>query len=102
MEDRFNRQYKYPWVLLNEEPFTDDFKRQLIAVYRPTCLIPSFSRVTVLTDAPISFGLIPHDHWYQPDWIDENRAREGRTKMMWQGIIYAGEYLVPNVPSNRC
>lgn len=27
MEDRFNRQYKYPWVLLNEEPFTDDFKR---------------------------------------------------------------------------
>ena len=28
MEDRFNRRYKYPWVLLNEEPFTEDFKRQ--------------------------------------------------------------------------
>lgn len=27
MEDRFNRHYKYPWVLLNEEPFTDDFKQ---------------------------------------------------------------------------
>jgi len=27
MEDRFNKKYKYPWVLLNDEPFTDNFKR---------------------------------------------------------------------------
>lgn len=27
MEDRFNKDYGYPWVLLNEEPFTDEFKR---------------------------------------------------------------------------
>ena len=26
MEDRFNRRYHYPWVLLNEEPFTEEFK----------------------------------------------------------------------------
>jgi len=26
MEDRFNRRYGYPWVLLNEEPFTEEFK----------------------------------------------------------------------------
>lgn len=74
MEDRFNRHYGYPWVLLNEEPFTEEFKE----------------RVRVLTDAPIHFGLIPHDHWYQPDWIDEDRARSGRSRMMAQGIIYAG------------
>lgn len=74
MEDRFNRHYKYPWVLLNEEPFTDDFKQ----------------RVSVLTDAPISFGQIPREHWYQPDWVDEDKARNGRLKMMAQGIIYAG------------
>ncbi|KAG6814355.1 hypothetical protein H0H92_010940 [Tricholoma furcatifolium] len=74
MEDRFNRYHNYPWVLLNEEPFTEEFKK----------------RVSVLTDAPISFGLIPKEHWFQPDWIDEIKAREGRTKMMWQGIIYAG------------
>jgi len=74
MEDRFNRKYKYPWVLLNEEPFTEEFKE----------------RISVLTDAPVSFGQIPHDHWYQPDWIDENKARSGRLHMMAQGIIYAG------------
>ncbi len=27
MEDRFNRRYHYPWVFLNEEPFTDEFKK---------------------------------------------------------------------------
>ena len=27
IEDRFNRGYQYPYVFLNEEPFTDDFKR---------------------------------------------------------------------------
>jgi hypothetical protein len=49
------------------------------------------SRVTILTDAPIFFGQIPREQWFQPDWIDETRAREGRMQMMWKGIIYAGE-----------
>ncbi|KAF9454502.1 glycosyltransferase family 15 protein [Macrolepiota fuliginosa MF-IS2] len=74
MEDRFNRNHGYPWVLLNEEPFTEEFKE----------------RVRVLTDAPIHFGQIPSEHWYQPDWIDEDRARAGRSRLMAQGIIYAG------------
>jgi Glycolipid 2-alpha-mannosyltransferase len=27
MEDRFNHKHGYPWVFLNEQPFSDDFKR---------------------------------------------------------------------------
>jgi len=27
IEDRFNRKYRYPYVLLNDEPFTDEFKK---------------------------------------------------------------------------
>ncbi|PPQ99810.1 hypothetical protein CVT26_009157 [Gymnopilus dilepis] len=27
IEDRFNRRYMYPYVLLNEVPFTEEFKR---------------------------------------------------------------------------
>ncbi|KAF8964697.1 glycosyltransferase family 15 protein [Flammula alnicola] len=76
MEDRFNKKQGYPWVLLNEEPFTEEFKR----------------RVSVLTDAQIHFGQIPAEHWYQPEWIDEEQARAGRLRMMAQGIIYAGTY----------
>ncbi|PBK96882.1 glycosyltransferase family 15 protein [Armillaria gallica] len=78
VEDRFNKHYNYPWVLLNDEPFTDSFKE----------------RVSIITRAPISFGLIPKEHWVQPDWIDEDRARLGRQKMMAQRIIYAGELAV--------
>ena len=26
IQDRFNGKFKYPWVFLNEEPFTDEFK----------------------------------------------------------------------------
>ncbi|KAJ6630816.1 glycosyltransferase family 15 protein [Mycena sp. CBHHK59/15] len=74
MEDRFNKNYNYPWVFLNDEPFTDEFKE----------------RVSVLTNAPISFGLIPPKHWVQPDWIDEDRARQGRQKLMKQRVIYGG------------
>ena len=46
----------------------------------------------MLTDAPISFGLIQKEHWSQPDWIDEDRARRGRLDLMSQGIIYAGQF----------
>lgn len=72
VEDRFNRGKGYPWVLLNEEPFTEDFQR----------------RIKILTSAPVHFGLIPSWQWYQPDWIDEKRAELSRKKMARQRIIY--------------
>jgi hypothetical protein len=27
LEEKFNHQFKYPWVFLNEEPFTEEFKK---------------------------------------------------------------------------
>ena len=27
LEETFNRKYHYPWVFLNEEPFSEDFKQ---------------------------------------------------------------------------
>ncbi|KAF9052644.1 glycosyltransferase family 15 protein [Panaeolus papilionaceus] len=86
MEDRFNRNHGYPWILLNEEPFTDEFKE----------------RIQVVTSAPISFGLIPREHWQQPAWIDEERAAEARTHMMNQGIIYAGVVTIYLLYRNMC
>ena len=38
----------------------------------------------------VTFAEIPHDHWFQPDWIDEERAAEGRKKMEEDHIIYGG------------
>jgi len=81
MEDRFNRRYSYPYVLLNEEPFTDDFKK----------------RISVLTPAKVEFGLIPREHWYQPDWIDEEKATESRNKLVADNVIYGGSISYRNM-----
>ncbi|KAJ7817373.1 glycolipid 2-alpha-mannosyltransferase-domain-containing protein, partial [Mycena olivaceomarginata] len=40
--------------------------------------------------AGVSFGLVPKEHWFQPEWIDEDKACAGRNKMVAQDIIYAG------------
>jgi len=74
MEDRFNKKFGYPYVFLNEEPFSDDFK----------------SRVSELTDSECKFGLIPRDHWVQPPSIDEGRATAARKDMQAHDVIYGG------------
>lgn len=39
MEDRFNKRYHYPWVFLNDEPFTDEFKKYAsYTIYKHNCL----------------------------------------------------------------
>ncbi|KAF9063735.1 glycosyltransferase family 15 protein [Rhodocollybia butyracea] len=82
VENHFNKRFGYPWVFLNEEEFSLEFK----------------SAVKEQTSATVSFGLIPKDHWYQPDWIDEERATQGRKEMAAANIIYAD-----NVPyRNMC
>ncbi|KAJ7449826.1 glycosyltransferase family 15 protein [Mycena latifolia] len=74
MEDRFNKKFKYPYVFLNEELFSEEFK----------------TRVTALTDQTVQFGLIPHDDWYQPASIDEARASAAREDMIKHKVIYGG------------
>jgi len=81
IEDRFNRDYRYPYVFLNDEPFTDDFKR----------------RVSVLSAAKMEFGLVPPEHWHQPDWIDEEKATASRNKMMAEGTVYGGSVSYRNM-----
>ena len=44
LEDRFNSKYNYPWVFLNEQPFSDDFKRCAalsppLSILNENCLI---------------------------------------------------------------
>ncbi|KAJ7453387.1 glycosyltransferase family 15 protein [Mycena latifolia] len=65
LEDKFNGKFGYPYAFLNEEPFTEEFKRTISA----------------LTTASVQFGLIPPEHWYQPLWIDEEKASVARNRM---------------------
>ncbi|KAG5719171.1 putative mannosyltransferase MNT2 [Termitomyces sp. T112] len=81
IEDRFNRARGYPYVFLNEMPFTEEFKK----------------RVSVLSASKMEFGLIPRDHWFQPDWIDEKKAAASRNKMEEEKIIYGGSVSYRNM-----
>ncbi|KAF7341241.1 Glycosyltransferase family 15 protein [Mycena venus] len=75
LEDRFNRRFGYPYVFLNEEEFSEDFKR----------------RIRNLTPSRVEFGVIPKEHWYQPDWIDKDKARKEMDKMRMQNVKYGGD-----------
>jgi hypothetical protein len=33
MEDRFNHKHKYPWVFLNDRPFSDEFKAWVLSSF---------------------------------------------------------------------
>jgi len=41
-----------------------------------------------MTLAPVQFGVIPAQHWYQPEWIDESLAERTRKSMASEGVIY--------------
>jgi len=72
VEDRFNRKYGYDWVFLNDQPFSDEFKKLTSA----------------LVSGKTHYGLIPVEHWSFPDFIDKEKARKVREDMKERKIIY--------------
>ncbi|TBU53620.1 alpha-1,2-mannosyltransferase [Dichomitus squalens] len=81
LEDKLNRNVGYPWVFLNEEPFSEEFKR----------------RVSNVISGVAKFGQIPQEHWFQSDWIDEEKAQASRDEMVSQNIIYGGSVSYRNM-----
>ncbi|KAJ1895470.1 hypothetical protein LPJ66_004573 [Kickxella alabastrina] len=60
IEDRFNRRFQYPYIFVNDEPFTEEFKQG----------------VRDLTRARVDFGLLDEESWTVPEWIDKARYAE--------------------------
>lgn len=81
MEHTFNHQYHYPYVFLNDLPFTAEFKE----------------RTSKVVSGKVSYGQIPHDHWHQPPTIDEERARKSREDMVRNDVIYGGSVSYRNM-----
>ncbi|KAI8867155.1 glycosyl transferase [Ramicandelaber brevisporus] len=73
-EDRFNRNFNYPWVFLNDEPFTDEFKRKTSAV----------------VSGGAKYAQIPAEHWDVPSWIDKDKMNAGMKKMEEDHVMYGG------------
>ncbi|KAF3483056.1 glycolipid 2-alpha-mannosyltransferase [Arthroderma uncinatum] len=72
VEDRFNKDYHYDWVFLNDGEFSDEFKKF----------------TTALVSGKTHYGLIPKEHWSYPEWIDQNKAAETRKIMKAKEVIY--------------
>lgn len=74
VEDRFNRKFNYPYVFLNEEPFSDEFK----------------TLTQSLTRAETHYGKIDASMWGYPSHINQTYAAECRKDMADRNIIYGG------------
>ena len=72
VEDRFNRNYHYDWVFLNDQPFDDIFKEI----------------TTALVSGKTHYGVIPEAQWGFPEWIDQEKAKKVRESMSERKIIY--------------
>ncbi|KAF8877525.1 glycosyltransferase family 15 protein [Infundibulicybe gibba] len=81
LESRFNSGFNYPYVLLNEVEFTAEFK----------------SKVSAAVSSKVEFGVIPNEHWYQPEWIDEEKATKSRNQMTANGVKYGGSVAYRNM-----
>ena len=57
-------------------------------------------RIIAVTNASVSFGQIPREDWFQPDWIDEERAKAGRDSLVRQKIIYGGGFFLLRATSD--
>lgn len=77
-EDRFNSKFAYPYVFLNNEPFDEMFKTELVQV------------ISKGSNAKVEFGLVPPEHWSYPPHIDLQRAAAGRRDLERRRVVYGG------------
>lgn len=70
IEETFNSKFNYPWVFLNEEPFTDEF----------------IEATTSVSSGMTHYGFVNESMWGYPSWIDQKKAAEERERL--KGVPY--------------
>jgi hypothetical protein len=74
VEERFNKNYHYPWVFANDEPFTEEFKKIISE--------------TVTGD--VIFTTIPDEYWDLPLNIDKILLKNQLERLENDGVLYGG------------
>jgi mannosyltransferase len=80
VQQQFNHNFGYPWVFLNNEPWSDDF----------------IAKVTKAVDkdgsgATAQFEVIPANMWGYPSWVDKKKSQHKMEVLESKGIMYAGK-----------
>ncbi|OMJ21274.1 Glycolipid 2-alpha-mannosyltransferase 2 [Smittium culicis] len=73
LEDRYNHYYHYPYIFLNDRPFTKYF----------------MDKVSLITPSNVTFSLIPSDHWSVPSFVDIKQAKISHRQLEAKGVNYA-------------
>ncbi|RIB26314.1 Glycosyltransferase Family 15 protein [Gigaspora rosea] len=72
IEDRFNHKYNYPYVFLNDVPFSQEF----------------INFTKAMTKAKTEYGLVPKEHWSFPNHIDIELVNKNMQEMANNGIPF--------------
>ncbi|VUC21291.1 unnamed protein product [Clonostachys rosea] len=80
VQERFNDNFGYPWVFLNNEEWSEDF-------------IDQVTEAVHLSDsgATARFELIPSNMWGYPSWVDKSKSQHNMQQLEEKGIMYAGK-----------
>jgi alpha 1,2-mannosyltransferase len=73
LEKVFNSKYHYPYVILNDDHFTEEF----------------MSAINNITESEVKYGFVDKDMWGYPDWVDQKKAADGRAKAVKDNVPYA-------------
>ncbi|VEU23458.1 DEKNAAC104659, partial [Brettanomyces naardenensis] len=73
VEDRFNHNYNYDWVFMNDKPFTDLFKTNVASTVSGRAI----------------FIQIPEEFWGVPSRIDKLRMERAMNYLNREGVLYA-------------
>lgn len=71
LESHFNKWYNYPWLLLNDEPFSEEFKQE---VQKHTKYV--------------TFDTIPQEHWEFPESVRQHEFKEWINQQGDRGVLY--------------
>lgn len=80
VQQQFNQHFGYPWVFLNDKPWSAEFKTRVSKVV---------SEGGGASD--VTFETISSNMWGYPSWIDQDEARRCMADMERRRISYAGK-----------
>lgn len=72
LEDRFNRDYHYPWVFLNDANFTSEF----------------ITETSAMATGETFYGHIPPEDWNTPEYINKTKYNESILNFTKNDVIY--------------
>ncbi|KAK9448456.1 nucleotide-diphospho-sugar transferase [Limtongia smithiae] len=74
MEDRFNKKFRYPWIFLNDDDFTEEF----------------INYTSGMASGDTKYGKIGIEQWSMPQHIDQEEVERRMEEMVRKNVIYAG------------